>query len=81
MLPQALLYPAGNDVIWLARLKSPGYTGWNLAEWAEMKSYYIITRETLVHKSIYDHLIRLVTVDEIINVNASKAPWKANNWH
>ena len=46
-------------------------------EWAEIKSYYIITRETLTHKSIYDYLTRMMTVDDILNVNAPKAPWEA----
>ena len=49
----------------------------NPAEQAEIKSYYIIIRETLAHKSIYDHLTRMATVDKIINVNASKAPREA----
>ena len=31
-----------------------------------------------MHKSIYNHLTSMVTVDEIINTNASKAPWKVN---
>ena len=31
-----------------------------------------------MHKSIYDHLTRRATVGEIINMNVSKAPWKAN---
>ena len=31
------LSPAGNDVIWLARLRSIGYEGRNLAEWAEIQ--------------------------------------------
>ena len=69
---------AENDVIWSACLKSPTYTGRNLAEWVEI-SHYINMRETLVRKSIYDHLTRMVTVDDIINVNASKAPWEAKN--
>ena len=47
----------------------------------EIKSYYIITRETLVHKCIYTHLTRMATVDEIINVNASRVPQKAKNEH
>ena len=53
----ASLLPAGNDVIWSAHLGSPGYTERNLAERLEIKSYYVITIETLAHKSIYDHLI------------------------
>ena len=32
--------------------------------------------KTLAHKSIYDHLTRIATVNEIVNVNVSKAPWK-----
>ena len=47
---------AGNYVIWSARLRSPGYKGRNLAEWAQIKSYYAIMRETVAHKSICDHL-------------------------
>ena len=47
-----LLSLAGNDVIWSAHLMSPRYKGQNPAERAEIKSYYIITRETLAHKSI-----------------------------
>ena len=45
----------------------------------EFKSYYVITRETLAHKRIYDNLTRMVTVDGKINSNAAKAPWKATN--
>ena len=30
-------------------------------------------RKTLAIKSIYNHLTRMMTVDKIINVNASKA--------
>ena len=75
----ALSSPARNYVIWLARLGSHGYTGQNPAELAEIKSYYIIMRETLAHKSTYDHLIKIETVDKIINANASKAPQKATN--
>ena len=80
MQPQnTSLPPAKNDVIWSSCLGSPGYTRQNPAEWADIKSYYVITRETLVHKSIYDHLTRTSTVDEIINVNASKVPWNVKN--
>ena len=32
-------------------------------DWAG--GYYVITRETVAHKSIYDHLTRMATVDEI----------------
>ena len=71
-----LLSLGGNYVIWSAHLGSHRYTGQNLAEWTEIKSYYVIMRETLVHKSIYDHLTRMTTVDEIINANASKVPWE-----
>ena len=39
--------------------------------------YYVIMREILVHKSLYDHLTRMITVDEIINMNASKVPCQA----
>ena len=70
---------ARNYILWLARLRSAGYEGRNLAEWVEIKSYYIIMREILVHKSIYDDLTRIATVDEIINANTSKVPWKAKN--
>ena len=47
--------------------------------WWKLKSYYIIMRETLAHKSIYDHLTRIAIVDEIINANASKAPQEAKH--
>ena len=73
------LLPTRNDVIWSARLRTPGYKKQNPAELAEIKSYYIIMRETLVRKRLYHHLTRMVTGDEIINTNASKAPWKAKN--
>ena len=65
----ASLSPARNDVIWSARLGSPGYTVQNPNERMEIKLSYIITRETLVHKSIYNLLARMVTGNEIINVN------------
>ena len=45
------LWPARNHVIWLARLASPRQ---NTVEQVEIKSYYVIMRETLVHKNIYD---------------------------
>ena len=64
-----LLSLSGNDLIWSGQPGSPKYEGWNPTEWVEIKSYYINTRETLAHKSIYDHLTRMATVDEIINVN------------
>ena len=44
----------------------------------DIKLYYIITKETLAHKGIYDHLTRMVTVYEIINTNASKSPMRTN---
>ena len=55
---------ARNYVIWSVRPGCPGYTRWNSA-----KSYYVITRETLVHKIIYDHFTRMATVD----ANTSKS--------
>ena len=76
---KASLPLAGDYVIWSACLGSSGFKRRNLAEWAEIKSYYVIMRETLAHKSIYDHLTRIATVDEIINVNASKVPQEAQN--
>ena len=48
---------------------------------AEIKSYYVTTREMLALKSIYDHLTRTTAVDEIMNANASKVPQKAKNGH
>ena len=48
------LLPAINYVMWSDHLRSLRYTRWNPAEWIEIKSYYIIMRETLVHKCIYD---------------------------
>ena len=42
-----LLSPTGNYVIWSAHLGPPVYTEWNQAEQMEIKSYYVITRETL----------------------------------
>ena len=54
-----------------------------MAEQVDIKTYYVTRRETLVHKSIYDHLTRMttviVTVDEIINLNTSKAAQEAIN--
>ena len=67
----AALSLARNYVIWSVHLR---YTRWNLAERVEIKSYNIIPREILAHKSIYDNLTRMATVDEVINVNASKVP-------
>ena len=75
----ASLLPAGIYVVCLGRLESPGYKRRNLAEQVEIISYYVITRETLVHKSIYDHLTRMATIDEMIYANASKAQRKAKN--
>ena len=66
-------------VIWSAPPGSPRYTGRNPAERVEIKPYYIITRETLAHKSIYNHLTKVTTVDEIINANALKAPRNAKS--
>ena len=40
---------ARNCGIWLAHLRTRSYSGGNLVEWAEIKSYYIIKRETLAH--------------------------------
>ena len=53
------------------------YTGENPAAHVEIKSYYVIMRETLARKCIYNKFTTTTTVDEIINVNASKAPCKA----
>ena len=33
-------------------------------------------RNTLGHKSIYNYLTRMATVNEIINMDTSKVPWK-----
>ena len=44
-----------------------------MAEWVEIKLYYVITREILVHKNIYNHLTRMATVDETINANGKGA--------
>ena len=73
----ASLSLARNYLIWSNYLRSPGYTRQNPAEQADIKSYYIITREHLV--TIYDHLTRMATVDEIVNANASKVPWEAKD--
>ena len=51
----------------------------NLAEQAESKYYYVITRETLASKSIYNQFTTKTTVDEIINTNVSKAPQEAKS--
>ena len=75
----ASLSPVRKEVIWLARLGSPRYIRRNSAKWVEFKSYFVITRETLAHKTIFDHLTRIVIVDEIINANTSKAPQRAQN--
>ena len=50
-----------------------------LSEQAVIKSYYVITRETLAHKSMYDNLTGMVIVEEIINAIASKVPKEAKN--
>ena len=63
-----------NDVIWLARLGSPGYTGQNLAEQWKIN---IFTTEAFADKSIYRYLTRMSEVDEIVNANTSKVPGKA----
>ena len=60
---KASLPLARNDVIWSARLRSPGYTRLNPAERAEIKLYYVTMRETLAHKSINYQLTRMATVD------------------
>ena len=73
----ASLVAAENYVMWLARLRSVGYKGWNPAEQMEIKVYCVIKRETLAHKNISAHLTRMALVDKIINVNTSKASWKA----
>ena len=62
----------GSSQVSLVHQMKPGYG-------AEIKSYYVITRDTLACKSIDDHLTRMATVDEIINLNASRAPWKGKN--
>ena len=75
------LWLPGNYVIWSPCIRFPGHKGQNPTERAEIKSYYVrkLTKETLAHKSIYDHLTRMATVDKIINANASKAPREAKN--
>ena len=70
---------AGNYVMWSAHLVSPGYTRRNQAERQEIMSYYVITRETLAHKSISDQFTTTTTVDEIINANALEVRWKAKS--
>ena len=65
--PSASFLPARNYVIWLDHLGLPGIL-------VEIKSCYVIMREILAHKSIYNHLTSMVTVHEIINANKSKAP-------
>ena len=75
----ASLSPTRNDVIWAVHLGFPGCTRRNPAEWVEIKSYYITTREALVHKYINNHLTRMATVDEIINATASKATWEGKD--
>ena len=76
----ASLLLARNYVVWLAHLGSPKYTERNPAERAEIKPYYVIKRETLARKSIYNYLTRIIAVDNIINAKALKAPWKSNNY-
>ena len=70
----SLLLPTENYVVLSARLGSPGYIRRNPTEQQILRSDYIITREALVHKSIYGHLTRMITMDEIINANALKMP-------
>ena len=74
------LSPTGNYVMWSGCLGSPRHKGQIPAElggnYVTLR-HYKNTRETLAHKSIYCHLTRMVTVDEIINMNASKAPQEA----
>ena len=73
----ASLMQCGNYVIWSAHLESPVIIGANPVVWAEIKYCYVITRERLVRKSIYDQFITTTTGDKIINADISKAPWKA----
>ena len=68
---------AGNDVIRSAHLVLRGILDENQAECMDIKSYYIITREILAHKSMYINLTRITIAYDIINANALKAPWKA----
>ena len=63
-----------------------GYESWSwLKHLAVLQSIYplcvtyVITRETLVRKSIYEKFTMTTTADEIINMNASKAPQMASN--
>ena len=65
----ASLMQGGNYVMASARLGSPGYTGANMAAQMEITSFYVILRETLVHKSIYGQFTMTTTVDRIINAN------------
>ena len=68
---------AGNDVIYGQLASDP--LGISDETQLSRRKLSNIMRETLAHKSIYDHLTWMTTVDEIINVNASKVPWKAKN--
>ena len=57
--------------------KSPMVIRANPAACVEIKSYYVIMRETLAHKIIYDQFTIMATVGEIINANTSNAPQQA----
>ena len=45
--------PHSNYVIWSAHLGFPGYTGRNSAEPAEIKTYYVITRNLNAQKHLW----------------------------
>ena len=58
----------------------PGGGGTKSAAQVEIKLYYVIMRETLAHKSIYNQFMTTTTtVDKIINMNVLKAPQKAKD--
>ena len=68
----ASLTQAGNYVTGLGHPAELGQNSW-------VAGNYVIMTEPWSANNNYDQFITTTTVDEIINVNVSKAPWKAKN--
>ena len=69
---KASFLATGYHVIWSATSGLPG----NMAELVEIKSYYIIRRETLAHKSIYDQFTTTTALVKIIHAKAMITQWQ-----
>ena len=52
---------------------------WRQSKPSRMARNYVTIAEPWRSNSIYDQFNMTTTVNEIINANASKAPWKANS--